>query len=160
MSPRETVLYDSWIASGESPRSKAATRLSSGTRVPMTTRRPASSLASGTGSGSIAAAVIAKHLLSQRTGETRSHVQGFRPRSRTEPLRGSEAEVAAGGHLERFQRPDVVLDEGLDAAVPGLGGDPHDARASQGRGGGVPGAQRMGGDPVGRQPGGLCAGLE
>src|SRR5699024_4917776 len=57
------VSYASWIASGVLPRLKAATSTSNDTRVPGTMRRPAWSRTSGTGSGSIACAVICIRLL-------------------------------------------------------------------------------------------------
>lgn len=55
------------------------------------------------------------------------------------PASRSQAEVAAGGHLKCLHRADVALDEGGDASVPGLGGDPVDADAGECRGGGVAG---------------------
>ena len=58
----------------------------------------------------------------------------------------SQSEVAAGGVLHGFGRADVSLDEGGEPLVPGLGGDPVQGDAGDSGAGGVPGAQRVGGD--------------
>ena len=71
----------------------------------------------------------------------------------------SEPEVAAGGGLQGLDRADVALDEDVDAAVPGLGGDQLDADSGEGEGGasGVAGAQGVSADSVAEQAG--CPGM-
>lgn len=60
--------------------------------------------------------------------------------TRGQRVRTLETEVAAGGDRERLHGADVVLDEGLEVAVAGLGGDAVQGHAGGCRGGGVPGA--------------------
>lgn len=55
----------------------------------------------------------------------------------------SESQVAAGGGRERLGGPDVVVEQGGQVAVSGLGSDPVDHGAVDRRGGGVAGAQRL-----------------
>ena len=61
----------------------------------------------------------------------------------------SESEVTAEGGLQRLDATDVALDEDVDAAMPGLGGDPLDADAGAGGAGGVSGAQGVRSDLLG-----------
>lgn len=53
-----------------------------------------------------------------------------------------------------------MLDEDVDAAVPGLGGDPVDADARRGGAGGMPGTERVAADPAARESGRLGAFLD
>ena len=60
--------------------------------------------------------------------------------------RGSQAEVAAGRRRESFCWSDVVVEQGAEVAVPGLGGDSVDRGTVDGGCGGVSGTQRVAGD--------------
>jgi hypothetical protein len=72
----------------------------------------------------------------------------------------SEPEVAAGGRVQCLRWADVALDEGGQASVPGLQRDPVQRDTSGGRGGRVPRAKRVPGDPFGTESGGSGAGPE
>lgn len=66
----------------------------------------------------------------------------------------SQTQVAARGRVQRLGRSDVAVDEDVDTSVSGLGSDLVDADACHGGGGGMPGAQRVGGDAAGQSCGG------
>ena len=69
----------------------------------------------------------------------------------------SQPQVATRSHLQCLHRADVALDEGGEATVPGLGGDPIESDTGKGRGGSVSGGQGVAGDPLGAESGGPCA---
>jgi len=52
----------------------------------------------------------------------------------------SESEVAAGGGVQGLDGADVALDEDVEAAVSGLGGDPFHGDAGERGAGGVAGS--------------------
>lgn len=70
-----------------------------------------------------------------------------------------EAEVGGGVVLEHGGGPDVAV-QGLEAFVPGLAHDRAVGGAVLRGGGGVPGAQGVPGEPVGRDPGGAGGALD
>src|ERR687898_2869633 len=64
---------------------------------------------------------------------------GRKPLTPTRSARhGSQAEVAAGRRRESFCWSDVVVEQGAEVAVPGLGGDSVDRGTADGGCGGCP----------------------
>jgi NAD(P)-dependent dehydrogenase (short-subunit alcohol dehydrogenase family) len=74
----------------------------------------------------------------------RTHIAAIRARGRAAPA--SESEVAAGRMGQRFRGSDVVVEEGAEVTVSGLGGDPVDRGAVDGGSGGVASPERVAGD--------------
>ena len=71
-----------------------------------------------------------------------------------------EAEVLTRRVREYLHRAYVAVDQDREVLVPGLGCDPVERDTRQGCGGGVAGAQRVGGDAGAVESGGLGAGAE